>query len=412
MPTQNPYLFIVAGPTGSGKGSLPKKIKSYLGINDNNSAEKILIDDIIEKQESYKIFVNDLVEEYCDGQDILCDNLKLQLENPSSKILKEFSDAYYNARKNICCDCDTQPCEPCKSCDTMNDNKLINALKNKKDIIFETTGTYYPSWFFTWPAVAKPLKENKYEVIMAWTVANWCELIKRNKTRAVEDMENFLDTGEIAPRLPDITQKTYKKDVELIQDVFYRIISNCGDTYKEEFCKYPIRFMVVDNRRKDNTNPVIYDSQFAKDKERLQREKPGEYTHKLYNNAAELRKIFATPSNCASRLNNLVVPDILPHSSAGGRKRKTKRKKRICCVGCGCPDYRHCINVLGLKSENIRPKSKKTLKRMKKCEIKTDKIFNKCLRKKKNKKKHTICSRQRQKKYKKCMKKTRKYKKN
>ncbi len=49
----------------------------------------------------------------------------------------------------------------------------------------------------------------------------------------------------------------------------------------------------------------------------------------------------------------------------GGRKTK-RRKKRICCVGIGCPEWKHCIHVLG-DGAKYRPKRKSTLKRMKKC---------------------------------------------
>lgn len=319
--SRDPYLFIVAGPTGSGKSSLPGKIKKYLGIKDDNNINKILIDDIVEKQQSYKTFVKNLIKKECpESLDTICSNLKQKLENPDEEILKEFSDAYNIARNDICCNCNASTCEPCISCNAINDNKLINALNNGNDIVYETTGTYYPSWLFTWSPVANPLKEKNYKVIMAWTVANWCNLISRNKSRAVDDMENFLITGKSTPRLPDITQKTYKKNVELIQDVFYRIISNCGDTYKKNFCKYPVRFMVIDNRKKNIANPVIYDSQFAKahdittlqnmDKKKL-----------LYKKAFELRKIFNTPDTCG--FNVKTNPRLI-----GGRKRKTKHKRR------------------------------------------------------------------------------------
>ena len=54
----NPILLIVLGPTGSGKGSLPKKVSNYLGLNDRlEHSVKILIDDLVEEQENYKKFV-------------------------------------------------------------------------------------------------------------------------------------------------------------------------------------------------------------------------------------------------------------------------------------------------------------------------------------------------------------------
>jgi hypothetical protein len=70
------------------------------------------------------------------------------------------------------------------------------------------------------------------------------------------------------------------------------------------------------------------------------------------------------------------------------RKRKTKRKKkRICCVGIGCPEWRHCIHVLG-DGAKYRPKRKSTLKRMKKCGKRytsLGKKYKKCLKKERKK---------------------------
>lgn len=56
---------------------------------------------------------------------------------------------------------------------------------------------------------------------------------------------------------------------------------------------------------------------------------------------------------------------------------------KYCCIGPGCPDYKHCINVLGDKGYGIRPKSKKTLKIMERCEKRYSGMGNnykKCLK--------------------------------
>ena len=84
-------------------------------------------------------------------------------------------------------------------------------------------------------------------------------------------------------------------------------------------------------------------------------------------------------------------------------KKKTKRKKYICCVGVGCPEWKHCIHVLG-DGDKWRPKRKETLKRMEKCE----KLRLKLLRKCRKKRKYKTCSNMSWRTYKKCMKKERK----
>ncbi len=42
--------------------------------------------------------------------------------------------------------------------------------------------------------------------------------------------------------------------------------------------------------------------------------------------------------------------------------KKGKKEKKICCAGPGCPEWLHCINVLGDPSRGIKPKTEKTLK--------------------------------------------------
>jgi hypothetical protein len=247
----NPYLIITAGPTGSGKGSLPDKIIKYLNLNKNERVN-ILIDDIVENQENYKKEIKKIINKYCIDIE-LCKNLKDKINNPDDEILKNFNDIYFNTRKNKGCN------NTDKTCDNINDEKLENAFKNGKNIIFETTGTYYPSWIFKYNM--EKLNEWKYEVIMAWTIADWCELVKRNSSRAIESFEKFIkDNDSPGPRLPDIRSDNYKRSAKIINDVFYRIAFNCGKTFKIDFCKKEIRLIVVDNRTKNNTNNILYDS--------------------------------------------------------------------------------------------------------------------------------------------------------
>ena len=68
------------------------------------------------------------------------------------------------------------------------------------------------------------------------------------------------------------------------------------------------------------------------------------------------------------------------------RKNKIKRKhkKKICCVGIGCPEWKHCIHVLG-DGDKYRPKRKSTLKRMKKCLTHYAKTYKKCMRRERKK---------------------------
>jgi hypothetical protein len=250
-----PYLIITSGPTGSGKSSLPNKIINYLNLNYNPQV-KILIDDIVERQESYKKKVLDIKNDYCmEDNNKLCDNFEKKIKNPDNTILNKFSTAYFETRKKKGCDHEIN-----KTCDMINDENLENAFNEGKNIIFETTGTYYPSWIFKYNMDF--IKKFDYKIIMAWTIADWCELVKRNSYRAIKSFEDFLiDKSNPTPRLPDIRPDNYKLQAKLINDVFYRIAYNCGKTYRKEFCKIPIQLIVVDNRTINNPYDILYDSE-------------------------------------------------------------------------------------------------------------------------------------------------------
>ena len=93
---QNPYLLIVCGPTGSGKSSLPEKVQTERNLAPDN-IEKILIDDIIENNQSYK----DLIFGYLNQ--INQSERQELFERPTPKMIKYFNKAYYDIRYQIEC---------------------------------------------------------------------------------------------------------------------------------------------------------------------------------------------------------------------------------------------------------------------------------------------------------------------
>ena len=79
------------------------------------------------------------------------------------------------------------------------------------------------------------------------------------------------------------------------------------------------------------------------------------------------------------------------------RKRKTRKQmnkirmkdSKSCCAGPGCPEWKHCINVLGDESMGIRPKTANTLKIIEKCAKRystyKNKNYKKCLKRERKK---------------------------
>ena len=51
-------------------------------------------------------------------------------------------------------------------------------------------------------------------------------LLSRNKSRALEDMETFIQTSENAPRLPNINETEYKSTLLEVISVFNAIVDN------------------------------------------------------------------------------------------------------------------------------------------------------------------------------------------
>lgn len=197
------------------------------------------------------------------------------------KGVKEFADAYFNSRKNLnCSDGSTLLDTPGgKNCDTENDDKFKEGLKMGKNIIFETTGEYYPEWIFS--TYKNELKN--YKIVMVWSFADINNLMNRNKGRAKTDMELYIKSkGKgSAPRLPDVRKKTYVPKVKQIKTTFETIMTECvkfsidsgllTDVKTKQFgkiadsqakmLKCAVQFLVFNNTTRGNgKQTIIFDS--------------------------------------------------------------------------------------------------------------------------------------------------------
>ncbi len=75
-------------------------------------------------------------------------------------------------------------------CDCFNDQKLLKALKDKSDIIFETASTLAPDWLFS-------LIPKEYEVILFINLAHLDTIMERSQGRFYKEVAAYN-----APRLP------------------------------------------------------------------------------------------------------------------------------------------------------------------------------------------------------------------
>ena len=273
-----PFLFIIAGPTGSGKSNLVKKISSYMELNySDNEIENfvhIVIDKLVENSKGYKNKIKNIIENSCRNEyNVSLDNCHILIDNINKldqSLLQKFDAAYYTSRKNLDCNSgiDLINYHDGENCDTVNDNNFDEGLKNKKNIIFETTGETIPAWIF---AFYKD-KLQDYNIVMAWSFADINILINRNKRRAFHDIKNFINSNYTtsAPRLPDVREKIYIEKVKNIVINFEKIVNKCSNIIDQS--KEPteitqpdmpcyVRYLVFDNTTiNDGKNTIIYDS--------------------------------------------------------------------------------------------------------------------------------------------------------
>ena len=179
------------------------------------------------------------------------------------------------------------------TCDAKNDEILTTAIKEGKNVIFETTGEREFKWLFE--THKEGLKSKKYNIVLAWNVVEVCELIARNANRAKESIQKFIDDskGENAPRLPDISPDTMFDKLTNIIKTFEKIVQECTEN-----CKH--RIVVYNNTKRPSD--IIFDTNDTNKQD-----------------SGVLRKYMLPLGSVACAYN--------PKKPKGGKKRKTHRKK-------------------------------------------------------------------------------------
>lgn len=223
------YLIITVGPTGSGKSNLINKTTSMLKIN---NYVKILIDDLIENDQTYKekiIEIIKTVKENCENENINCTEncdseikkcIEKRYSNPDIKLIADFNETYYASRKG-------ESCMNIKdvSCDELNDFKIKNTVSNKKNIVLEITGEIMPNWLFDY----KFIPEN-YQVILSYSLVNFDNLIARNESRLYDNIKKFEENYySPTPRLPEIRKDEFLNKCKIIKDNLIKLYE-CNNT--------------------------------------------------------------------------------------------------------------------------------------------------------------------------------------
>ena len=241
-----PYLIVTNGPTGSGKSGLVNKVIDHYGLS--TTYTKILIDDLVENNEHYKSEIDRILNEHhCDSTE--CTKLYQRVDAVDADLLQKFGEAYFSTRKGEYCDGNT------RTCDEYNDQLLEEAIEGKNNIVFETVGTYYAQWLID-------KIKGQYNVIYAFTVLDFCENVRRNKTRASSQLKAYLqDRGSNpAPRLPDVRESNFEMTARAIGDNLWTLMGRkLFDTDFDDAIEHIIVF--------DNTTRkirVLYESSETK----------------------------------------------------------------------------------------------------------------------------------------------------
>jgi len=261
----NPYFIIVAGPTASGKSTLVNKISHYLKNEefiDKSKTNFISIDNLIEKNPYFKNEIDNYFKKQFKNDK---NNIYNEFLYPSKKTIKFFNKVYWESRKNI--DCltgkklnlknKTLNEKKYKPCSHLIANDILLSLKNRKNIIFETTGITFPFWIFK----QHPNDLMNYNLIIAWSIVDICDLYNRNKFRTLSTVKSFIETfaEDNAPRLPDIRKKNYKRSLINIVDTYKELVKYHGNRSLSK-----LRLLLFDNRSKSSKN--LYDSYINSDK--------------------------------------------------------------------------------------------------------------------------------------------------
>ena len=301
-----PYLLFVFGPTASGKGSLPGKVIEYLKLpnNEANPPVKLLIDELVEHNPSYKRNVTKFIEtKKKEG----LENTKIVdlFLHPTPYIYDYFNKAYYTARQSKNCETGVDLHKSMMSCNTIIDNKLQTAISQKQNIIFESTGISYPDWMFK--LYGRELEN--YSKIMAWTVVDICTLYQRNLSRAEQSLREYMNNNtKNTPRLPDIRPNIYiPKLIDIIKTFMESVLR-----------KTNIRLLIYDNNTRKSK--LLYDSNIHSTKTAIQ-------SILGYNVTADCNHIFSKLDGNKSSKHQVKKPSVKKLTIKKQSIKKTTVKK-------------------------------------------------------------------------------------
>lgn len=246
--SEQPYLLITMGPTGSGKSTLKKEVKELYNIEFTDS---ILIDDLVVENKYYK----EAIDKYFEKLKEKNKDIVQMFEIGDETLIKKLNEIYFFTRENVYCNSlytqygkplDNENIEYNKTkfkdkfpeltdeklnCDNFNDAKLKDAIKGNRNIVLETTGITFPDWLFEHSELKSELQ--KYKIVCALSVVDICQLLNRNITRATKSLKKYLNNEYLKdsksskvkpPRLPEINRDIYTNNLVKLIHTFRKMV--------------------------------------------------------------------------------------------------------------------------------------------------------------------------------------------
>jgi len=253
LDVKKPYIIVTNGITGSQKTKLYGEIINYLKLKDDNV--KIIIDDLVTNNKEYKRKVLEIIKSVnkeCNNRKVCIEN---KYKNPDDKLLDAFEKAYFDIRNGKNCSDSYSD-----SCDNLNNLNLEKALKENKNIIFETQGLNVPSWLLTHPY----LREN-YNIIFGYSLSPIKKVIEVIISRAIANIKKYEGNPDKhpAPRFPNTDKEKIRQNIIKIIETLKYLRDKCIDDIKYVNCgNKKIDKLLIYNNNFEFKLDLIYDSKY------------------------------------------------------------------------------------------------------------------------------------------------------
>ena len=183
------------------------------------------------KNDATEVFVDDLVQADAGYVETMRTLLK---EKRLAKVQADIDTLYFHTRDKAGCAPERRKLQKKRvfkelpqdlrgalhggGCGKVANAMIASALQDRKDLVFETTGHTYPAWLIDLA------RGRKYRTVLAYTLASFDTLLKRNRARMQQALIAF-DGGKttLAPRLPDLTPTVFYKRLNAVFDELLRI---------------------------------------------------------------------------------------------------------------------------------------------------------------------------------------------